>query len=873
MYFSCTGGTDSNDHDFYVDDFSMRTEPGPPQGLMATGLSHQRADLAWLDCLGETGYTVQRKSGSTWPQAGTTGTNICGYSDTGRDAATTYHYRVIASNDLGPSEPSGTGTAVTSPALPVATGTPKDHLAAAVARTGSGASERLIPGRYFTYDHDGIGNREWAVLGGGVKTDCAANAMNQLTSRTSPGVTHLSGYADPGHCVQVSYGGTTWAPHRDGGYYFAAVGVDNASGPVAAEVTVSVLDADGNTVSSEEIPRLVPKASETNGGELSYDGRGNKTSDSIWEYTWDGLDRMSAVQTCTAIPADDRVKVTFAYDYAGRRASKTVYAWDDQAEDWSATPESVRKFIWSGWLLQAETNGDDKMVRSYVWGRDVSGLPGGAAGIGGLLAVRHHNAATGAIEATYWVVPDEHGSVTSLVKVDGSGRQVVASFAYSPFGAVLAADGKPGTGVSLADPTALCPFLYSTKYYDKETALYYYGYRYLNPATGRWLNRDPIAEDGGLNLYAFCVNDPVNCWDRLGDDWYEVRAKNVTTGRHRKTGKKWVKRRYEFVFWEWSTWHWRDVNRGVVGSEDIWMPEDNIQVFDKIMRQQAGFATEIREAKAVVNRIEGGVQLVGGVAEGVAGAAAAVIPEPASTAGGVLLMGLGADTASTGLKKLVSGEHHDTLTYSGIRQQAERFLSPETAHTVASYGETALHLAGGAAAAYGAHQAVTKQLSNPLLYEATTGAPATAYWKSTNQPLQRSAPNRGAKYVYDARVGRYRDVATGRFAAARDLPWPKNAGFAQSTPQTVRPGTILDRYGSPSGRFLGEPGASVSARGMAAGTEGMPYSQYRVLKPFEAQVGPAAAVPDFGATGGATQYLPGKSVQWLLDNGFLEAVK
>ena len=60
---------------------------------------------------------------------------------------------------------------------------------------------------------------------------------------------------------------------------------------------------------------------------------------------------------------------------------------------------------------------------------------------------------------------------------------------------------------------------------------------------------------------------------------------------------------------------------------------------------------------------------------------------------------------------------------------------------------------------------------------------------------------------------------------------------------------------------------------MAAGTEGMPYTQYRVLKPFEAQVGPAAAVPEFGATGGATQYLPGKSVQWLVDNGFLEAVK
>jgi len=186
------------------------------------------------------------------------------------------------------------------------------------------------------------------------------------------------------------------------------------SGPVAATIGVTVLDPDGGTVSSEEIPRLVPKASETLGtGELSYDGRGNKAGDSIWEYEWDALDRLTAVETGTVIPAQQRVKVTFAYDYAGRRATKTVYHWD--GADWSGTAEYVRKFIWNGWLLQAEADGDGKLLRSYVWGRDVSGSVGGAAGIGGLLAVRHHDPSDGSITATYWVVPDEHGSVASLV--------------------------------------------------------------------------------------------------------------------------------------------------------------------------------------------------------------------------------------------------------------------------------------------------------------------------------------------------------------------------------------------------------------------------------------------------------------------------
>jgi RHS repeat-associated protein len=42
------------------------------------------------------------------------------------------------------------------------------------------------------------------------------------------------------------------------------------------------------------------------------------------------------------------------------------------------------------------------------------------------------------------------------------------------------------------------------------------GYRFYNPSTGRWLNRDPIGEDGGMNLYGMVGNNPVNAWDYLG---------------------------------------------------------------------------------------------------------------------------------------------------------------------------------------------------------------------------------------------------------------------------------------------------------------------------------------------------------------------
>ncbi len=51
---------------------------------------------------------------------------------------------------------------------------------------------------------------------------------------------------------------------------------------------------------------------------------------------------------------------------------------------------------------------------------------------------------------------------------------------------------------------------------ETKTDLVYYGYRYYSPSLGRWLSRDPIEERGGLNLYGFVNNDPVNRFDHLG---------------------------------------------------------------------------------------------------------------------------------------------------------------------------------------------------------------------------------------------------------------------------------------------------------------------------------------------------------------------
>ena len=58
-------------------------------------------------------------------------------------------------------------------------------------------------------------------------------------------------------------------------------------------------------------------------------------------------------------------------------------------------------------------------------------------------------------------------------------------------------------------------------YTDNETGLILCTSRYYDPRVGRWLNRDPISYDGGMNLYAYCGNDPVNGVDPEGTSGWD----------------------------------------------------------------------------------------------------------------------------------------------------------------------------------------------------------------------------------------------------------------------------------------------------------------------------------------------------------------
>ena len=97
---------------------------------------------------------------------------------------------------------------------------------------------------------------------------------------------------------------------------------------------------------------------------------------------------------------------------------------------------------------------------------------------------------------------------------------VDTAFEYGPFGELIRATGEKKDAFN---------FRFSTKYEDTETRLLYYGYRYYNAEAGRWLNRDPLGEIGGANVYVIVKNNVINFYDVLGlypgefiiDYWHE----------------------------------------------------------------------------------------------------------------------------------------------------------------------------------------------------------------------------------------------------------------------------------------------------------------------------------------------------------------
>ena len=203
----------------------------------------------------------------------------------------------------------------------------------------------------------------------------------------------------------------------------------------------------------------------------------------------------------------------------GRRIQKQV-----STNNGSYVGEYTNKYAYDGWNCVATMNPLFTLSNTFLWGSDLSGSLQGAGGVGGLLKVAYY----GATATNAFVAYDGNGNLSALISA--ANGAAVANYEYGPFGELLRATGPMAK---------LNPFRFSTKFDDDESDLLYYGYRYYNPSMGRWANRDPKEEEGGLNLYEFACNGPGNFIDLLGLDWLISRSGSPQANASCMCGDTW----------------------------------------------------------------------------------------------------------------------------------------------------------------------------------------------------------------------------------------------------------------------------------------------------------------------------------------------
>ena len=229
-----------------------------------------------------------------------------------------------------------------------------------------------------------------------------------------------------------------------------------------------------------------------------YDADGNMTGDGTFAYAYDAENRL--VSACPVAPSNGALAVENRYDHRSRRIRKLVKVYQDG--EWLQS--AAHTFVWDGNNIVLEgvefANGTTRTFE-YFWGADKSGSEQGAGGVGGLLAV--------SVDGVFYIpCYDHNGNIVLYVSEAGG---IAAQYTYDPYGNIVDSYGN------LAD---VFSFGFSTQYHDRETGMIGYQRRFYSPVLGRWLNRDPIEEEGGDNLYAFCRNAPSAKFDMLGQNIY-----------------------------------------------------------------------------------------------------------------------------------------------------------------------------------------------------------------------------------------------------------------------------------------------------------------------------------------------------------------
>lgn len=199
------------------------------------------------------------------------------------------------------------------------------------------------------------------------------------------------------------------------------------------------------------------------GAAFAYDTRGNLTSDGAKTYGYDAFNRLTTGSN----------NAVLSYDPLGRLFST------------SANGSAETRFLYDGADLIAEYNSSGVLLRRFVHGPAIDEPLAWYEG-------------TGTTDRR-WLVGDQLGSIVAITNASGA---MLSINTYDEF-------GKPGASNSGR-------FQYTGQAWLPELSLYHYKARAYAPGIGRFLQTDPVGMAGGVNLYAYVGNDPVNTFDPWG---------------------------------------------------------------------------------------------------------------------------------------------------------------------------------------------------------------------------------------------------------------------------------------------------------------------------------------------------------------------
>lgn len=196
----------------------------------------------------------------------------------------------------------------------------------------------------------------------------------------------------------------------------------------------------------------------------NFDANGNLTGDGTRTFEWDAENRLVAVNSGTH-------RSEFTYDGKGRRIRIV--------EKDNGVVTSDRRFVWCGMVMCEERDGTGSTVTRRFFDE---GLQDGGA--------------------SFFYAMDHLGSVRELTD---SVNAIRARYDYDPFGRTTKLTG---------DKDAL--FGFTGHFLHTASGLYLAPRRAYDPALGRWISEDPIGLDGGINFFAYVLNDPVASTDPSG---------------------------------------------------------------------------------------------------------------------------------------------------------------------------------------------------------------------------------------------------------------------------------------------------------------------------------------------------------------------